>query len=296
MPYIGELSALLTAILWTGSALTFAAATTRIGSVYVNVTRLIAAVVLLFFTVILGGFTENISFTQIIYLSISGLIGFVFGDTFLFKSFEYNSARIGMLVMSASPAFTAFLAFFFLGETLSIAGIIGMCITLSGIALVVLARKETTTHHVPISMVGVFYAFLGALGQAGGLILAKSAFEIGPVNGFLATFIRAFAGTLVLIPLNYFAGRFTKPVQVLLNDRKAFVYTMLGAFLGPYLGVTFSLISISFTDVAIAATLMATTPILMLPTVRILLHEKLTWRAILGACVAVAGVGILFLR
>jgi drug/metabolite transporter (DMT)-like permease len=85
-------------------------------------------------------------------------------------------------------------------------------------------------------------------------------------------------------------------VKVFGNDRKAFRFTIIGSFLGPYLGVTFSLIAISYTNVAIAATIMAITPILMLPTVRILFHEQLSWRAIVGACIAVAGVGILFLR
>jgi drug/metabolite transporter (DMT)-like permease len=41
---------------------------------------------------------------------------------------------------------------------------------------------------------------------------------------------------------------------------------------------------------------MAIVPILMLPLVRIIYKEKLTWRAVLGALVAVAGVAVLFLR
>jgi drug/metabolite transporter (DMT)-like permease len=296
MPYAGELSALATAVMWTGSALAFAAATTRVGSVYVNVIRLVAAVILLFLTIILCGISHNISFVQVIFLSLSGLVGFVFGDTFLFKSYEYNDARIGSLIMSAAPAMTALMAFLFLKETLSFTGILGMTITLAGIALVVLERKESSMHHVPISMEGVFYAFLGAMGQAGGMILAKGAFEHGPINGFVATFIRAFVATLVLAPMNYFAGRFTKPREIFSSDRKALRFTLLGSFLGPYLGVTFSLIAISLTDVAIAATIIALVPILMLPMVWILFREKLSWRAIVGACVAVAGVGILFLR
>jgi drug/metabolite transporter (DMT)-like permease len=125
MAYAGELSALLTAVLWTGSALAFAAATVRVGSVYVNVTRLVFAVVLLFLAIFVLGIQPRISPLQIIYLALSGLVGFVFGDTFLFKSYEYNSARIGSLVMSAAPAFAALLAFFLLGETLTVTGILG---------------------------------------------------------------------------------------------------------------------------------------------------------------------------
>ena len=296
MPYAGELSALITAIMWTGSALAFAAATTRVGSVYVNVVRLLAAVILLFVTIVVGNMRDDISIIQAGYLVVSGLVGFVFGDTFLFKSFEYNSARIGMLIMSVAPAVAALLAFIFLGETLTFTGMIGMAITFTGIMLVLLERKEAATHHLPVSMAGVFYAFLGALGQAGGLVLAKFAFVIGPMNGFIATFIRAFAATLVLIPLNYFTRRFTRPAAIFSNNPKALSFTLLGAFLGPYLGVTFSLIAISMTNVAIAATIMSIVPILMLPTVWILFRERLSWRAVVGACVAVAGVGILFLR
>jgi drug/metabolite transporter (DMT)-like permease len=296
MPYIGELSALATAVMWTGSALAFAAATTRVGSVYVNVVRLAAAIVFLLATIVLFGIQVNVSAVQVLFLSMSGFVGFVFGDTFLFKSYEYTSARISTLIMSAAPAMTALMAFLFLNETLSFIGIIGMTVTLAGIALVILERKESSSHRIPISPAGVVYALLGALGQAGGMIFAKSAFAQGPVNGFVATFIRASAAFLVLAPLNYFAGRFTKPREIFTNDRKAFRFTMLGSFLGPYLGVTFSLIAISLTDVAIAATIIALVPIIMLPTVWFLFHEKLTWRAVVGAWVAVAGVGILFLR
>jgi drug/metabolite transporter (DMT)-like permease len=296
MPYAGEISAFATAVMWTGSALAFSTATTRVGSVYVNVARLVAAVVFLFLTIVVFGIQINVSVVQVVFLSTSGFAGFVFGDTFYFKSFEFNSVRISTLIMSTAPAMTALMAFFFLNETLSFIGILGMTITLGGIALVVLERKELSTHTIPISMIGVMYALLGALGQAGGMILAKGAFSHGPVNGFVATFIRAFAATVVLMPLNYFAGRFTKPIEIFSRDRKAFRFTILGSLLGPYLGVTLSLIAISLTDVAIAATIIALVPIIMLPMVWIFFREKLTWRAVVGACVAVAGVGILFLR
>jgi len=296
MPYAGELSALITAIMWTGSALAFAAATTRVGSVYVNIVRLIAAIAFLFLTILIFHIDFSVTCIQVLYLSLSGLAGFVFGDTFLFKSYEYNNARIGSLIMSAAPAIAAIFAYVFLKETLSPAGIFGMAVTLSGIALVVLERKELSSHYIPISVIGVFYAFLGAAGQAGGLILAKSAFTAGPMNGFTATLIRAIAAMLILLPLNYFAKRFVHPVKVFKKDRKALNFTVCGAFFGPYLGVTFSLIAISITNVAIAATIMSIVPVLMLPTVWFLFREKLTWRAVIGACLAVAGVGILFLR
>ncbi len=296
MAYGGELAALLAACTWTGSSLAFAGATTRVGSVYVNVVRLFAAAVFLALTVFVMKIGTEISYAQLLFLSVSGLIGLVFGDAFLFKSYEYNSARISALVMSAAPALTAVMAYFIFHETLSVWAILGMAVTLGGITLVVLERKEKSDRHHPVSMKGVFYAFLGALGQAGGLIFAKNAFTMGPINGFYATLIRVLAAILVITPLHYFGGHFQHPIRVFAGNRRAFWFTMLGAVLGPFLGVTLSLVSISLTSLAIAATLMALVPILMLPAVWILFREHLTWRAVLGAFVAVAGVAILFLR
>jgi uncharacterized membrane protein len=136
--------------MWTGSMLTFAGATTRVGSVYVNVVRMIAAVIFLVITVVIFQINFSVTLVQVWYLSLSGMVGFVFGDTFLFKSFEYNNARIGSLIMSASPAMAALFAYVFLNETLSPMGILGMIVTLGGIALVVLERKELSSHHTPI--------------------------------------------------------------------------------------------------------------------------------------------------
>ena len=89
--------------------------------------------------------------------------------------------------------------------------------------------------------------------------------------------------------------RFTKPVNVYVNDKKAFLFTVIGSILGPYFGITLSLVSITYAKIGIASTLMATVPIIMLPMVRFYYKEKLSWIAIGGAFIAVAGIAMLFL-
>jgi drug/metabolite transporter (DMT)-like permease len=296
IPFPGEWAALFTSVMWTGSSLFFAAATVRVGSVYVNVTRLITAATILALIVLVYQLPLDVSFSQFGYLFVSGLVGLVFGDTFLFKAYEYNGARISSLVMSAAPALTALFAYLLLHETLGLWSLVGMAVTLAGIAVVVLERPDGSSSVMPFSGVGIAFAFLGAAGQAGGLILAKGAFVQGPINGFVATLVRMIAAVSVIVPLSRLAGRYRRPVHTFRSDTRAFMLTMAGAVLGPVLGVTFSFIAISNTDVAVAATLMATSPILMLPVVRVILRERLSWRAVAGACVAVGGVAILFLR
>jgi drug/metabolite transporter (DMT)-like permease len=72
-------------------------------------------------------------------------------------------------------------------------------------------------------------------------------------------------------------------------------YTGAGALVGPVLGVTLSMMAVTYTQAGIAQTLMSLMPIFILPTMWILYRQKTSWRGILGALVAVLGVAILFL-
>jgi drug/metabolite transporter (DMT)-like permease len=296
MPFPGEFAALLTACLWSVSALVFAAATRRAGSFQVNITRLILAVIYLAVLIVVAQPDIRLSSTQILNLSLSGFIGLALGDTFLFKAFREIGARMSMLIMSLAPAIAAVLAYVILDEALPASGVLGILVTVGGISIVVLDRNTDTSPGPVFTGTGLAYALLGALGQGVGLIFAKMAFHEATVNGFVASIIRIVASLAVLLPAAVMTRRFRNPLRMYAEDRRAFGLTALGSVLGPFLGISFSLIAIEYTKVGIAATIMAIVPILMLPLVRFVYKENLGWRAIAGACVAVAGVGLLFLR
>jgi len=293
---LGEITALITACLWSMSSIAFTEASIRVGPMYVNVTRMLIALILLSATLIFLNVRVDLSTNQIWNLTISGFAGLVIGDTFLFKAFKSIGARISMLVMALVPPISALLAFFFLGESLSILGIIGITVTVFGIALVIFKREERPTSNYKIDYSGIFYALIGAIGQAVGLIFAKYAFNESEINGFLASFVRITSAVIIIYPVVLVTKRFREPVKVFMKDKKGFLFTLIGAVFGPYLGITFSLISISHTKVGIASTIMATVPILMLPLVHFYYKEKLSWISIIGAFVAVSGVAIIFLR
>jgi drug/metabolite transporter (DMT)-like permease len=296
MPLLGEISAFVTAALWSCGSLVFVAATKRLSSNQVNITRLILAAIYLALLIWIIQLDINVTRTQIINLGVSGIVGLTFGDTFLFKAFQEIGARISMLIMSTAPALAALLAYLFLGETLSIIGVVGIAVTVLGVSIVVLDRNAKTSERESITTSGLIYAFLGAVGQAVGLIFAKMAFRESEIDGFVATEIRIVASLLFLIPLGAMTGRYKNPFKVFVEERSASWLVVLGSILGPFLGISLSLIAIKHTNVGIAATIMATTPIMMLPLVRVIYKEKLTLHAILGAFTAVAGVAILFLR
>jgi len=295
MLYLGELAALVTAFLWSGTSIAFTEASMRVGSVTVNITRLILALIYLSSTIFLLNLDLHITFSQITFLALSGLVGLVFGDGFLFKSFQHIGARLSMLIMSLAPLISAILAYIFLDEIISVWGIIGIIITILGITIVVLQKQENPSSKYTISKIGILYAFLGALGQGVGLILAKFAFNQGEINGFVATFYRMIPAVLVLFPLTILIQRTINPFKIYIRNKKAFGFTVAGSIIGPYLGVTFSLIAIANTYVGIAATIMATVPIIMLPIVKFYYKENLSRTSILGAFIAVSGIAILFL-
>jgi len=296
MPYLGEISALITAFLWSGTSIAFTDAAIRIGSLQLNINRMILAAILLFLTILLANIDYSLSYSQIYFLILSGIAGLVLGDTFLFKAFQYIGARIGMLLMALVPAMSTILAFIFLNETISLAGIMGIIITLSGIFIVILEKKEIHHSKIKTNKLGIFYGILGALGQASGLILAKFAFEEGNINGFVATFVRISSSVFIMLFLALVVRKYRNPIKIYLKDSKALISTIIGTVLGPFLGITFSLVAIEYTKVGIASTLMAMVPVIMLPLIRYYYKEKLSWRAITGAFLAVGGVAILFLR
>lgn len=296
MPFLGELAALFTAMLWSGSAMIFASATKSVGSFQVNISRLLLAVVYLTLLIIIMQFDTNLSAGQIVNLGISGVIGLSLGDTFLFKAFQVIGARLSMLIMSLAPAIAALVAYFVLGETLSFVGVLGIMVTIFGVSIVVLAREENSLEQLHPKTLGIIYALLGAIGQGVGLIFAKMAFNESEINGFVASDIRIISSLVLLLPFALMTNRFKNPYRMFTENKKAFNQIAVGSVFGPFLGISFSLIAVAHTNVGVAATIMATVPILMLPLVRFVYKEKLNWRAIIGAFVAVAGVAMLFIR
>ncbi|MCU0345258.1 MAG: DMT family transporter [Ignavibacterium sp.] len=220
----------------------------------------------------------------------------VLGDSFLFKSFQLIGARLSIIIMASVPVLSTILAYFFLNEIISFLGMFGMLLTITGILIVVLERKSSDEYNFSINKIGIFYGFLGALGQATGLIFAKYAFEGGDLNGFAASFVRLFSASLIIIPVASFFKKYKNPVEIYSKDKYSAKVILIGTVFGPVLGITGSLIAIAYAKVGIASTLMATMPIIMLPISRFYFKEKLDWKAIVGAFVAVVGAAIIFLR
>lgn len=294
--HLGEIAALATAFLWTGSALTFTAASRRIGSLPVNLFKLLAALpILALAATALGGrpFPVDAPAPAWGWLGASGLVGFVFGDLFLFQAFVFVGSRLSMLVMALAPPMTALGGWLLLGEEMTGGHVLGMALTLAGVAWAVLETPEAPGMQGEHRLPGIAFAFLGAVGQATGLILSKIGMESLP-DAFEATQVRVLAGAAGYLAVATVTRGGWRAVAAGLRDRKGFSWTMVGTFFGPVFGVSASLLAVHETQAGIAAAIMSTTPVLILPAVAIQ-GERVSPRAVVGALLAVGGVALLCL-
>jgi len=294
-PHAGELAALATACCWTTSALAFEAAGRRVGSLALNLIRLVPALVLLsLYSWLVRGvaFPVDASAHAWLWLSLSGLVGFTVGDLCLFRAFVRVGARVSMLLMATVPLLTTVLGLLIMGELLSVRQLLGMLLTVAGISSVALERRPDEAGQLRrLPLDGILLALGGAAGQALGLVLSK--LGMGAYDAFAATQIRVLAG-IVGLSVVFTAIGWWPRVRTALADRPALVPTGIGAFFGPFLGVSLSLVAIKYTYAGVAATLMALVPVLIIPVSVLLFGEKVSRTAVLGAVVAVAGTALLF--
>lgn len=300
--YFGEIAGILTAVFWTVTSLAFESAGKKVGSLSVNLIRLVMAFFFIgIYSWVARGFffPSDATLFQWKWLAISGLVGFLIGDLFLFQAFVVVGARISMLLMALAPPFAAFIGWLMLGEVMSPMNLLGMAVTLTGIVIVILKREKVEKNGQLIkklksgySLQGILLAVGGALGQAAGLVLSKKG--MGDYDAFSASQIRVLTGIVGFTVLFFFMKRWPK-VWAALKHASAMKRITIGAFFGPFLGVSFSLLAIKYTNTGVAATLMAISPVLIIAPAVVLFHEKVNWKEILGAVVTIGGVALFFL-
>ena len=293
--HTGELSALLTAFLWVVSGTFFERASKRTSSLAVSFLRMIfgLAIISIFLWIYRGNpFATDASPSAWMWLSISGVVGFVIGDVFLFEAYVRIGTRITLLLLSLSPVLTGILSYFIFGETLEPLAVLGIALTLAGIAVVILTRGEKKNLKLRVDPYGVFCGLMGAVGQSVGLILSKQGMR--DYDPFAATQIRIIASVAGFV-LFFLVGNHWQKLRVLLKDGQSTRMTAAGALFGPVLGVGFSLLAIQNAPAAVASAIMSIMPVQFIPINWLAFRDKLKWFEVLGAMVTVVGVVLLYL-
>lgn len=291
---IGELAALGTASCWAVTSLAFAEASRRVGALRVNLLRLPMAFVLL--SLVVAGRTapfHDLNGPRLGFLAASAVIGLVAGDLAFFGALRRLGPRLTSLLMSLAPIFAAMAGIAMLSELPGTWAVAGIVLTLGGVAWVVLEQRQGQTSGRQ-SPLGLVLGLVGAACQGFGLALAKLGMD-GEVTPLVATWVRIGVATFAMWAAALAVGA-TRGLGLAAALRSAGSFITTGAVFGPFVGVWLSLTAARFTAVGVAATIMATTPILLIPLVMITERYRPTIRALLGTLVAVLGVALLFSR
>ena len=305
MTYIGELISIGVAFSWTATALLSEFGSKRLGNLTLNVLRMAMALLLslVLFAVVTGSpLPPGASLEAQGWMLLSGLVGYVVGDFCLFQCYIIIGSRYGQLFMTLAPLSAALMAWVTLGQQMTLMSIVAMLVTLLGIGISVLGRGEHHRVSLRLPLSGVLFAIAAAVCQGVGLVLSKIGMDhYQTVEGmpewivpFSANFYRCIAGIVGFSLLLWLRDGF-RPLREALHDRKGLTAATATTIFGPFVGVGFSLMAVQYTDAGIASTLMAMTPIIILLPSKWLFHERITWRAVLGAVISVVGVSLFFL-
>ncbi|MBL8727605.1 MAG: DMT family transporter [Planctomycetes bacterium] len=306
MPYRGEVFALLTALCWAGSSTSFAYASRAAGGLPVNQFRLLLAVpVLMLLAALLTGqwWPTHLTDDRMLLLVASGLIGLVLGDIGFFHALAVLGPRVSSVVMATWPAFTVAIEVA-RGHLPTAWVALGIAMTALGVVLALLRTRAGTAWNPGMTprqwAIGLAGALLGAVGQAGGVVLASAAMATGAdlpggVIPLQATVVRM-AAAAVGMQCVALAHRRPLAFGAVLRDRRVLGAALFGCAFGPICGVWLSMAAIRQAhDVGVAASLMATTPIFMMPISALLYGARIGWLGGIGTVLAVAGAALMLL-
>ena len=305
MNYLGELISIGVAFSWTATALLSEFGSKRLGNLTLNVLRMLFALFfsLVLFMLVMGNpLPPGATPEACGWMLLSGLVGYVIGDFCLFQCYIIIGSRYGQLFMTLAPLAAALMAWITMGQQMTLMSVVAMFVTLLGISISVMGRGEHHRLSLKLPINGVIFAVGAALCQGVGLVLSKVGMDhYAPVAGmpewlipFSANFYRCVAGIVGFFLLLYLHEG-TAPLREAVHDRKGLLVATATTIFGPFVGVGFSLMAVQYTAAGIASTLMAMTPIIILLPSYWLFHQRITWKAVLGAVISVVGVSLFFL-
>ncbi len=311
--YAGEIISLIVALSWTATALFADIASHRLGALPLNLIRMVLSLVMLgvLLWVSVGSpFPVYADTATWLWLLLSGLVGYVFGDFCLFNSYVIFGSRYGQLFMTLAPPLAGIAGWMMLGERMSLHSWLAMLVTLTGIAISILVRGGGESKHkveLKLPLKGVLFGIGAGVGQGVGLVLSKIGLEhytlalpsdapemMDIMMPFAGTFIRAVAGLAGFFTLLLVKGKLSS-VRTAFSDRKGMTFATLTTFFGPFLGVSLSLMAVQYAEAGIASTLMALTPVLIIAPYALINHQKVSVKEIFGTLVTIGGVAMFFL-
>ena len=296
------LSAVFATVLFAFSAVSGARVAKLMGGTEANFWRLSLAT--LFLATLAHGLGAGLGGNGFYIFILSGCVGFGLGDVALFAAYPRLGSRLTILIVHCLAApFAGLVEWLWLGTTLTLAQMGCGAVILTGVAVALAPNQEAHAERKEFG-VGIFFAVLGAIGQGGGVVLSRKAYELcavanQPMDGMTAAYQRILGGVIIsglalLVVKRHFlltrGGECKPPAESTAEKwRKSGKWIAFNALAGPTLGVSCYQWALKTTPSAVVLPIVALSPLVVMPFARWLEQERPSRRSTVGAIIAVAG-------
>ncbi len=231
----------------------------------------------------------SVALEQIIYLSISVILGAVLGDTLYLISQERIGVSYAFPISMSFPILTYFLTVIFLNEPLILSRFIGVFVAVGGI--IILAREQESDANNnwdseetrKMDWIGILLAIGTAVLYAVGTTVLQIGVE--GVDPLSANFVRMVIGSISFVPLVVVARISGMPTPT----RKATKLVAIAGLCGMAIGSIFYVTGVKYAGAAIASVLASTAPLWAVPISVFYLKERLTKVAAIGVIATIIG-------
>lgn len=296
------IQAIITSILFAMSAVSAGRTTRLLGAGTANLSRLVLATVVLALWAHTVG--QGLGGVALPWLLASGVIGFGVGDLALYGAYYRIGPRLGVLLcLCLAAPMGAFMEWAWLGTRLSLYQIFWSTTILVGVCAALV--PDTRAPVGPRTwLIGIILGVIAAFGQGSGAVLTRKAFDLTRhagqhLDGATAAYQRILGG-LLLTTVVLLVHRLRKtpdpPQETTGTDhpwRRAWPWVIANALTGPALGVAFYQWALAIAPTGVVLSIVATTPLVVIPFTMILDGERPSLRSLIGGAVAVLGAAAL---
>lgn len=297
---MGEICSLLSAIFWALAIIIFKKIGDRVSPMVINPVKTTIGLLLFILTCIIIDVPiwpdAQFSRSDLLILSISGIIGIGIADIIFLHSLNILGAGISAIVDTVYSPFVILFAFIFLGESLSTIQLLG-----GGLIIGSVLYASTKIQNIPVNRKifkqGILYAVGSIAMMALGIVMIKPILNTVSNKPQLQIWIagyRLISGVLVSGTIMFYAN-YKKNILNVLYDKKLWPPLIIGSVLATYLGIAMWVMGMSMTTASISSILNQTSTIFIMVFAWIFLGEPLTKRRILSIIIAMIGAYLVFI-
>lgn len=299
--------AVSTSVLWAISPMFIASVGRRIGSFPTNLWRATIAGVVLASVVLPGWWLMagtagigGIGWPSVGWIAASGLLGMVVGDAFFYEALVLLGPRRAVKMNTLAPVVALLGGWAFQGEALTGWALLGAGLVIGAVVYATFANvdaAEGKENREPGRMTpaGVACGVGSAVCVAFGSVLMREAYKAAPggrLDSILATTIRVNVAAVLLWCWPVVRGR-TKEMVRLVGDGAVRKRLVMGTFFGALVGMLFYVSALKYSPAGLVSTIVATSPLVVIPLVAVRYHVRVGWGIVLAGVVAVVGVGMI---